>query len=178
MSHPDISLQPSRTYTTCHPLASNTTHQHVFRFRTVTSVEACDSSRQSWPGFRLQVHCGTLYTTNGVLSKKTCPADIYAWQQPQCICVIINTCTLTEPFHISLSLSVMPAGGVLFLAPWSLIKNMTLLLTFTPAAALPGPREHNHLINKGLPPELLTRHNQFSTNWARGSVRARHFSAF
>lgn len=43
---------------------------------------------------------------------------------------------------------------------------MTLLVTFTPAATLPGPWEHHHLINKGLPPEPLTRHNQFSTYWA------------
>lgn len=43
---------------------------------------------------------------------------------------------------------------------------MTLLLTFTPAATLPGPWEHHHLINKGLPPEPLTRHNQFCTYWS------------
>ena len=45
---------------------------------------------------------------------------------------------------------------------------MTLGVTFTPAPALPGPQEHDCMINAGLPPppELLTGHNQFSTNGA------------
>lgn len=92
-------------------------------FISPTVCVACNSYCHSWHRIKYQVHCGTFFTSKGFsVQPRPVRLTLIYNNRPWCVCVIIKRVCAREPFHISLSVQSLPTGGVLFLAPWSLIK--------------------------------------------------------